>query len=252
MYKELFIQAMKSVLQGTDYVQDDCFFYYYRRSIQVVMKIGFEVIWGGADFRLWGGATSFCEGIEEFPDNWISIQCYEVNYYSCKQGGPSYSNICESENGAIKRYGKKQFIEQLDKNIELFRNRQLPDLLSIDSLDSYYNFKVKADAYGHIAKIPFPGLHSFYLCIQLGKIYEASIIVFQMMAKHDRNIHEIDKILSVRIIEATKDMEYVEDICEYILQLLNANIEKLRIEVERRVDESRRICDQFFARFQSH
>lgn len=253
MYKELFTQAMKPILQGMDYVQEDCSFYLYRRPIQVVELISFDMISGGGMFYVFGGAAAFCNAICVYPNNQLSIGCYDVNDYLLKQGKPSLDNRCFSDNTglSLKRYSKKQFIEQLDKNLELFRNTLLSDILKIKSLDDYYSFKVKGDAYGHIARIPFPTIDSFNLCIQLGKIYEASIIVFQMLRRNDPYLQLIDKILSMRIIKATQDMEYVEDICEFILHTLEANLDKFRIELDLRIDESRRICDQFFEKRRS-
>lgn len=249
MFKEIFTKVMAAELLELDFRVVGGNFYLYKRDIGIVELIGFDMLFGGRDFYIAAGASSFCRKITVYPNNQLSIKCYDVAEYSRKCGIEPIVNLIDGRTGNAKtKYGKKSFEAQLERNIQLFRVTLLRDLSGLTNLMDYYNFKVKADAFGHEARIPFPTIDTFFLCVQLEKIMEASTVLLLMLKRGDDAVKYLGKDISNALDDILENSISSTEICNMLSRVLYDHKDILHEKMERRISESRLVCDCYFKR----
>ena len=263
LFKQIFIDAIADVLKDTKYYLIDDSFYIYKREIGIVICLGFDVLLGGWTFYIAGGAASFCNNIELLPDHQLAIHCYDVNEYVEKCKCPSIENVnFDKVTGNPKRYTKALFIPKLRENIVLLKDRLLPDLLHIESLEDYYRFLVHADRTDYYIPIPLPSENTFFLCISLKKIREASHVYLLMLKQDDPAINSINQCMQLEsediIFDALRQAASgavsnkeaytkIEDQAQIIEDMLRKHQNLLEIELQRRITNSREICERYFS-----
>ena len=263
LYRQLFIDAISDVLHDIQYRLVGNSFYIYKREIGVVICIGFDVFMGGSNFIIYGGAESVCSDIELLPNGKLPIGCYDVNVYAQRYRLPAFTNLnINPTDGAPKRYSKALLVPKLQQNLMLLKERLLPDLLRIESMEDYYNFKVRADGMMNAVAIPFPTIHTFYLCIFLGLIEPASHIYLRMHQRDDGNIAFINdhmkkdsrkKMIDVlectqsRYIVLLESFEQYDTKAKAIETVLRENQESLKVEAQKRIERSTNTLNHFFS-----
>jgi len=264
LFRQLFLDAISNELNGMDYYLKDNSFYIYKREAGVVLCISFDVFSNGSDFWVGAGAEDFSSSIEQLPNGQLSVRCYDVNEYAPRHGLQAIDNCNVSpENFLPKRHSKSTLLPKLHQNMNLLRNSLLKDLLSIETPEDYYRFRVRGDGMHHVASIPFPTISSFFLCVSLGKLREASHVYLMMLRRQDRNICAIDECMQLkpsdRILGALDECydptpsnknrntyEQLEKEAKAIETVLNEYQKALLAETQRRIDSSRTVCDAFF------
>lgn len=263
LYHQLFIDAIADTLSGTEYRLLDDSFYIYKREIGIVIKATFDVFNNASEFRIYGGASAFCERIKSF-DGHLAITCYDLNEYALRCGLPQIDNVNPLGSGN-RRYKKEVLAEKLQQNMELFRKSMLADLLGIESLEDYYNFAVKAYGTKYSVAIPFPEYDTFFLSISLGKFKEASHIYLRFlknMSIYDSVVEAINDSMHLALdcdifnaldgidMQANTNMDAFDQFdkeAEVIESILRKHETILMDIIQYRVYASRIVCDRFFA-----
>ena len=260
LHRQLFIDAIENALGDTDYRLVGDSFYLYRPERGLVIKLSFDVLSGGSDFYIYGGAAAFCDKIEIWPDGQLSISGCDVSTYASCCGLPTFSNMnIDTANILLaRRYTKAQLSRGIARNIDVFKKTLMPELLHMEGMEDYFNFKVKADGFRYYVPIPFPGINAFYLCLQLGKFREASHVCLMMLQRDAENVRAICKNMLPDVINAlgntetpeihsnANTFERLDAQAKSIESVLNARQDDLKVVLRQRIDYSRTVCEKFF------
>ena len=267
VYRQLFLDAIADALNGTEYRLVNNSFYIYKREVGIIIIVTFDTYWNVSGFRIYGGASAFCDQIELSSNGQLGIHCYDLNDYASHCGLPKIDNDnpLSEPFGRPKRYTKVLLVEKLQQNMELFRKSLLADLLEIESMEDYYNFEVKAGGIRYSVAIPFPSIDAFFLCIFLGKFKEAGHIYLRFLKNMHYYYSIIEKIndsmnlaSAYVIINALDGIDTQENSnkdsfirfekeAEMVENILRKHEAALMEEVQNRINKSRIICDRFFA-----
>ena len=267
LYRQLFLDAIAATLNGIEYHLVNNSFYIYKREIGIIIIATFDTYWNVSGFRIYGGASAFCDQIELLPNGQLGIHCYDLNDYAphCDLSKIDNDNPLSESLGMPKRYTKALLEEKLQQNMELFKKSLLADLLKIESMEEYYSFEVKANGTKYSVAIPFPSVDAFFLCILLGKFKEAGHIYLRFLKNMNNYYPSIEKINNSMnltsayvIINALDGIDVqansnkdafirFEKEAEVVENVLRKHETVLMKEVQNRINKSRIICDRFFA-----
>lgn len=245
MFNDIFKRAIKAELSGVEYYLIDGMFYIYQRDAELLKFIAFQVRPPGDDFSIVARAKSFSEGIIQYsPYKQLNMHGHEVNWYAKRIGVEHFSNKLSVFNPPWK-YNRKMFLPQFEKNLQLCRDTLFRDLAEVNNLEDYYNFEAKIWSVEYSMNIPQPSLGSFYLCIQLNKIFEASVIAYIVIKDEYIGKDSFDQRINSKlhkIVSATTDKEKAY---YAISNILNEYNDILQAQIKQRIADSRSVCDNF-------
>lgn len=239
-------------------------FYIYKREFGLIIKFSFDVQMGGSDFFIYGGLSSFSDRIELWPNSQLSIYGYDVSTYATRCGQQAFSNMNPNlRNGLPNRYTKREITNRICYNIDMLKKYLLKDIMQISNFKEYYDFKVKADGFGYYLPIPFPSIDTFFLCISLNMLKQASHIYNLMLRRHDDNINVINKCMKLPSKSYIEDSlinpetflhsksslnsaSVLESEAHIIENILIKQYSNLLIALDNTITNSRTVCDTFF------
>ena len=280
-YRRMFLDAIAGALNGTDYRFIDGEYYIYKREVGIVISVTYDTYWNMNGFHIEGSLSSFCGRRSITRYGLSNDYFYELNVYAYSCGLPRVDEVnplllSGSLSGYyiryLRRYPKELLAENLQRTMELLKKSMLADFLGIESMEDYYNFIVKhrriicpVEIPSPI-EIPSPTEDAFFLCILLGKLKEASHIYLRFLySKEDYGpyIEVLNEVINLKpvfrdIQNALDGIEpqtnsgndaliRFEEEAEVVETILRKHEAVLKEETQNRINESRIICDRYFA-----
>ena len=274
-FKEEFLKAIGEILSGQRYYLVGNSFYIYRPEVEMVCEFSFDVIWGGRDFEILGGAATFCDDIGIVPEahaseenrGRLNIWCPSVGDYARAQGLANIQNTNFDAMGSPKKYTKKELLPRLLENTALLKKTLLAELLRIESIEDYYAFALKRDSLftgtKYFPQILFPTLDAFFLSVHVGKMQEAGAIYIVLLRQQSEAVYKINACMRLELTKVLNErfaqLDYPNTMrvpaerwlaeAEIVGALLEEQQELLMGEVSRRIERSRKVCNSFFKSF---
>lgn len=274
LYKKQFEAALIEALGDCGYYQIDDDFYIYKPEVEMVCMFTYDVFWGGRDFEILAGASSFSEGIETKPNSrckrtegarQLDVRCLGVRDYVRGTGVAQLDNVHYDDRGYPMKHTKATLLPKLEENIALLRSTLLADLQSINTFEDYYAHAVRREtpmfSAGYSIALLDPSPSAFFLCLRAGRIEEASAIYLAMLRNGS---NELDTLNTCMQLESTEELfktlrrpDYTctlrESVKQWLAQieivakLLEERRAPLEAELSRRIAQSRETCENFFA-----